>query len=246
MAGREISPQKAAASVVARLRCFADPVRAAGARRYFKHTIETFGATAPQVRGVVADLYASVRGRWSFDDALALCDILVREAELESKAVGTLILSRFKKEFPRSLFGKIKGWLASDLLANWASVDTLCTDAMGAFLEKYPEYVDRIKRWAGHSNRWVKRASAVSFIKLARKPAFLPAVYEIAASLFPVDDDLVQKATGWLLREAGKADSRRLERFLFEHGPAIPRTTVRYAIERFDEKTRKRLLVETR
>ena len=172
VAGREISPQKAAASVVARLRCFADPVRAAGARRYFKHTIETFGATAPQVRGVVADLYASVRGRWSFDDALALCDILVREAELESKAVGTLILSRFKKEFPRSLFGKIKGWLASDLLANWASVDTLCTDAMGAFLEKYPEYVDRIKRWAGHSNRWVKRASAVSFIKLARKPAF--------------------------------------------------------------------------
>ncbi len=75
---------------------------------------------------------------------------------------------------------------------------------------------------------------------------FLPAIYEISASVFPVDDDLVQKANGWLLREAGKADAARLERFLLEHGPAVPRTTLRYAIERFPPARRKALLLETK
>jgi 3-methyladenine DNA glycosylase AlkD len=137
-------------------------------------------------------------------------------------------------------------WLAADVLDNWASVDVFCTDALGAFLEKYPAFVEKIKAWAFHRNRWVKRASAVSFIKLAKKPEYLPAIYEISASLFPVDDDLVHKANGWLLREAGKRDPRRLEEFLLRNGPAIPRTTLRYAIERFPKTKRKSLLTKTR
>jgi 3-methyladenine DNA glycosylase AlkD len=58
--------------------------------------------------------------------------------------------------------------------------------------------------------------------------------------------DLIHKASGWVLREAGKADAARLERYLLEHGPAIPRTTVRYAIERFPESRRRRILELTR
>lgn len=56
----------------------------------------------------------------------------------------------------------------------------------------------------------------------------------------------MHKAVGWLLREAGKADRKRLERFLLDNGPDIPRTTVRYAIERFGKADRKRLLEATR
>jgi 3-methyladenine DNA glycosylase AlkD len=86
----------------------------------------------------------------------------------------------------------------------------------------------------------------VSFIKLARKAEYLAPIYEVAGSVFDVDDDLVQKANGWLLREAGKADTARLERFLLDRGPAIPRTTLRYAIERFPEAKRKALLRRTK
>ena len=117
---------------------------------------------------------------------------------------------------------------------------------MGAFLESYPAFVGRIKAWTRHPNRWVKRASLVSFIKLARKAQYLTAIYEISASAFPVEDDLIHKANGWLLREAGKADPARLEKFLLAHGPAIPRTTLRYAIERFPEAKRKALLLKTK
>jgi 3-methyladenine DNA glycosylase AlkD len=224
----------------------ADPARARGAERYFKGTVKCYGVAAPEIHALAADLYARVRSDWTAVEAIRLCDILFADPELEAKGVAALVLGRFKTTFPRGFFAKAKGWLASDLLANWASVDTLCPDSMGAFLVRYPAYVEKIKSWAYHPNRWVKRASLVSFIKLARKEEFLPAIYEISASVFGVDDDLVQKANGWLLREAGKADPGRLERFLRSHGPAIPRTTVRYAIERYPEAKRKALLLATK
>ena len=228
------------------LRAKADPVKARGAERYFKHSIKSYGLAAADVHALAAELHGRVKADWTVDDAIELCDILVRDPELEAKAIGTLVLNRFKRSFTPALFARAKAWLAADRLDNWASVDTFCAEGLGAFLERYPAYVERIKSWAGHPNRWVKRASLVSFIKLARKPEFLPAVYAISASVFTADDDLVEKANGWLLREAGKADAVRLEKFLLKHGPAIPRTTLRYAIERFPEDKRKAIMLKTR
>ena len=230
------------------LQAKADPVKARGVERYFKsnETIKCYGVAAREVYALAAELHALVKAEWTAADAVALCDILFADPELETKSVGALVLGRFKASLTPSLFPKVKGWLAADLLASWASVDVLCPDVMGAFLARYPAYVERIKAWVRHPNRWVKRASLVSFIKLARKAEFLTAVYEISASAFPVDDDLVHKANGWLLREAGKADAARLERFLLKHGPAVPRTTLRYAIERFPEAKRKAILLKTK
>jgi 3-methyladenine DNA glycosylase AlkD len=99
---------------------------------------------------------------------------------------------------------------------------------------------------ASSPNRWVRRASLVSLLKLARRPEHRNAVYAMAVRHFASDDDLVQKATGWLLREVGKADMRALAAFLRAHGPRIPRTALRYAIERFPAATRRSLLVSTR
>jgi 3-methyladenine DNA glycosylase AlkD len=61
-----------------------------------------------------------------------------------------------------------------------------------------------------------------------------------------VEDDLIEKANGWLLREAGKTDMVRLEKFLLQKRSRIPRTTLRYAIERFPEARRRQLLEKTR
>jgi len=246
MTSPKLSPQDAARSVRQSLAAKADPARARGVERYFKETVKCYGVAALDIHALAAELYGRIRADWTVDDAIELCDILFADPELEAKAVGGLVLSRFKKSYTPALFAKVKGWLAADLLDNWASVDSFCTDAMGAFLERYPAFVGKIKAWARHPNRWVKRASLVSFIKLARKGEFLPAIYEISASAFPVKDDLVHKANGWLLREAGKSDPARLEKFLLAHGPAIPRTTLRYAIERFPEAKRKALLLKTK
>jgi 3-methyladenine DNA glycosylase AlkD len=240
------TPQEVARTARKTLAAKADPVRARGAERYFKETVKCYGVAGAEIHALAREIYDSVRQDWTAREAIALCDILFAAPELEAKAVGALILTRFKKTFPPALFSKVESWLAADRLASWASVDVLCPGAMGAFLERYPDHVGKIKAWAFHPNRWVKRAALVSFIKLARKAEFLPAIYEISASVLDVDDDLVQKANGWLLREAGKADRGRLEHFLLARGPAIPRTTVRYAIERFPEVRRKALLLRTK
>lgn len=243
-----LTPAEIARKARSALKAKADPVKARGVERYFKsyETVKSYGVAAPEIHALAAELHALVKADWTAADAVALCDILFADPELEAKAVGALVLGRFKSSLTPALFPKVKGWLAADRLASWASVDVLCPDTMGALLERYPDFVGKIKAWARHPNRWVKRASLVSFIKLARKAEFLPAIYEISASAFPVDDDIVQKANGWLLREAGKADAARLERFLLKHGPAVPRTTLRYAIERFPEAKRKAILLKTK
>jgi 3-methyladenine DNA glycosylase AlkD len=246
MRNTDLTPKTMAALWVERLRERSDPVRAAGAQRYFKDTIVCFGLAAPQMRELAGEAYAMIKGSWAVGEAVEFCGLMLANPYFEVKTIGILVLERFRQDYPKSLFRTIREWLLAGYCDNWASVDSLCPTSVGALLERYPDLVTSIKTWTGSPNRWVRRASLVSFIKLARKPGFLDDIYEISRSLFLDADDLVQKANGWLLREAGKADPARLERFLRTHGPAIPRTTLRYAIERFDPKKRRSLLVTTR
>ncbi len=246
MAPTRPTPAETARDILKTLRAKADPVKAAGGQAYFKETVLMFGWRAADLHALGRETFRSVKPSWSCADAVALCDLLYTEPQLEAKAVATLVLLGFRRDFPASMLDRIHGWLAADRLANWASVDVLCPDAMATLLPRFPGLAARIRDWAGHPNRWVKRASAVSFIKLARKGQFLDDAYEIAGRLFSVDDDLVQKANGWMLREAGKTDAKRLERFLLEHGARIPRTTLRYAIEKFPPARRRMLMAKTR
>lgn len=103
-----------------------------------------------------------------------------------------------------------------------------------------------MRAWSKHPNMWVRRASIVGLLPLARKGQALDLLYEIAARLHKDTEDLIQKAVGWALREAGKPDVVRLERYLRANGPSIPRTTLRYAIERFPPGKRRALLVATK
>jgi 3-methyladenine DNA glycosylase AlkD len=241
-----LTPQAIAGQALKKLRAQADPERAHQLQKYFKETVRSFGATSPMVRALAAQMYILIKKDWHFPEALQLCAILFPRPELEAKSVAALIMIRYKKEFPPQLFSRVKKWLEQNYLDNWASVDTFCPEVMGTLLLRYPELVSKIKTWPGHPNRWVKRASIVSFLKLTKKEGFLDTIYEQAVRLFPVDDDLIQKANGWVLREAGKRDMARLEKFILKYGPAIPRTTLRYAIERFPEARRRELLIKTR
>jgi 3-methyladenine DNA glycosylase AlkD len=74
----------------------------------------------------------------------------------------------------------------------------------------------------------------------------LDEAYAVATRLRSDPEDLIQKAVGWMLRESGKADPARLERYLRSNGHLLARTTVRYAIERFPREKRRALLEATR
>jgi 3-methyladenine DNA glycosylase AlkD len=241
-----VSPKAIAAEILSRLEAEGDPVQAAGAQRYFKEAMEFYGLTTRQIRDLTEEFHGRIKDLWSLDDALALCEILLPKKKFEAKTSAILLLMKFKKEFTPALVPRLKRWLAADYCDNWACVDVLCPEALSWLIDRHPELIDEIKGWTAHPDRWVRRASIVAYVPLARHGKFLDAAYDVAERMFPIRDDLLEKANGWMLREAGKKDPARLEAFLLRHGPAIPRTTLRYAIERFSEAKRKTLLKRTK
>lgn len=242
------SPESLAREVRRWLQANGNPKIAAQTRNYFKSYDDVFfyGIETPKMRDYDRALWDRLKGRWGLAEAVRFCDLMLPDKYHEMKGMAVLVLLRFKKEFGAEMFARIKGWLEKDFLNSWAAVDILCPDALGTLYELYPGLVGEVRSWTAHPNRWVKRASAVGFIKLAKHGGHLDAIYDICERLLPVEDDLIHKANGWLLREAGKADAARLEAFLTGHGPGIPRTTVRYAIEKFPEARRKQLLEKTK
>jgi 3-methyladenine DNA glycosylase AlkD len=243
---KTLTPKQAAKLGIRLLEQKSDPVKARQAQRYFKEEIKSLGISAPAMRSLADEIYQQIKKTWSVEAAVEFCEILLPNPYHDVKALGILVLEKFRNDFPKSLFLRIKRWLIKNYCDSWALVDVLCPNSVGTLLQKYPDLIEKIRTWTTSPNRWVRRASIVSFIKLARRPGYQDAVYKIAVRHFGDRDDLVQKANGWLLREAGKGDETRLEDFLLEGGPAVPRTTLRYAIERFDEHKRQMLLQATK
>jgi 3-methyladenine DNA glycosylase AlkD len=96
----------------------------------------------------------------------------------------------------------------------------------------YPEYIGRLKEFTRSGKRWTRRAAAVSLIVPARKGLFLNDILEIAGKLLLDKDDMVQKGYGWMLKVASMAHREEIFGFVMEHKQIMPRTALRYAIEK--------------
>jgi len=161
---------------------------------------------------------------------------------LEVKSVGIEVVARYRRDFSPPLLARWKRWLSADHSANWATTDAICGTLIGPLLAQHPKLIPDMRGWSKHRNMWVRRASIVGLLYPMRRSHALDLVYEIAERLHPDEHDLIHKAVGWALREAGKVDAKRLDRYLRAHVGNIPRTTFRYAIERFPAANRRRLL----
>jgi 3-methyladenine DNA glycosylase AlkD len=234
----------AARRAVARL---ARPTGQFDASRYFRGTsrLGFYNVGTGRVRALAREIVAGHR-EWSVDAALAFADLLIADRYLEVKGVAIEVLARFRRQFQPTYLRAWKRWLASDFADNWATTDGICGMLIGPLLVAHPELVPRLASWARDRNLWVRRAAIVALIPPLRKHDVLEQVYATARMLHDDQADLIQKAVGWALREAGKVDPQRLERYLRANGRQIPRTTIRYAIERFAPATRRALLVATR
>ncbi|MFH1842175.1 MAG: DNA alkylation repair protein [bacterium] len=240
-----LEPSRIASEIIAFLRANASAGRARSSQRYFKEPVQLYGIQAHVLRKHAKSLASQLKGKWSWVEAVSLVDALIQEPQLETKAMGLLILGQFEADLPAHLLPRIKSWLAWHS-GNWATVDLLAPDILGPLLDRHPDLITEVESWSGSPNLWVRRGAMVAFVKHARQGKHLGAVYRIAEKLLADQEDLMHKAVGWVLREAGKTDAERLERFLLRHGLQMARTSVRYAIERFPETDRKRLLVVTR
>ncbi len=241
--------KQVADNIVAALRKKHDPTRAQAVQHYFREEIVALGVDAPTVRDLVKRQMKPLKGVWTLDDAVRCCDLLVNEPEIEVRVSGVLVLGTFKKAFTPVLIAPAYRWLRTRL-DNWALVDSLSSLVLSPLLEKYPEVgatqASPLQVWSRDERLWVRRAALVTLVPFARHGKYLDLSYELARARLGDPEDLMHKAIGWLLREAGKTDTRRLRHFLLQHGPETPRTALRYAIEHFPAQERAKTMAATR
>jgi 3-methyladenine DNA glycosylase AlkD len=120
----------------------------------------------------------------------------------------------------------------TDRINNWDLVDVACPHVVGGYLSDKPR--DALYELARSDNMWERRTAIVSTSLFIRQ-GDVDDTFRIAEVLIDDQEDLIQKATGRWLREAGKKDRRRLRTFLDRHAATMPRTMLRYAIEHLDE-----------
>jgi 3-methyladenine DNA glycosylase AlkD len=226
----------------------ADSRVAAGLQAYFKDgdRVAFYGLKTPALRAIERELFACVDGSWRLEEGVAYCALMLEQPQLEAKGLGLLLLARFKRQFGSGLLATAKRWLSAGHCANWATTDALCSLVIAEVLRRFPGCIGTLPAWTQSRHLWVRRAAAVSLTSFARRGQALDEAYCVVSSLLGDREDLIHKACGWLLREAGKTDAARLERFLLDNGARVPRTTLRYAIERLPPPRRKQLLARTR
>jgi 3-methyladenine DNA glycosylase AlkD len=127
----------------------------------------------------------------------------------------------------------------ADRINNWDLVDLSAPSIAGDYLFSRDRSI--LKKLARSKCLWERRISIIATQEFIRRGDFSTTL-EIAALLLGDTHDLIHKAVGWMLREVGKRDMKTEESFLAKHYRKMPRTMLRYAIEKFPEKKRKRYL----
>ncbi|MGH2532171.1 MAG: DNA alkylation repair protein [Thermomicrobiales bacterium] len=122
-----------------------------------------------------------------------------------------------------------------DRINNWDLVDLACGYVVGGYLFDKPR--DKLYELARSANIWERRTAIVATSYFIRQ-GDLDDAFRIAEMLLGDDHDLIHKATGWMLSYAGDKDRPRLLRFLDHHAATMPRTALRYAIEKLDHEER--------
>lgn len=175
----------------------------------------------------------------------------ITEAELERllaspvhdhRAVAVEILARLAMRGPGAVREEIMEWYLKrlDRVNGWDLVDMSSPAIVGLRVAETKNFA-LLHRLVANDHLWTKRVGIVSTLTLIRKNQLDETLAVLAASLSD-DRDLIHKAIGWMLREVGKRDRKKLDRFLKEHYASLPRTSLRYAIERHEEPIRKEIL----
>ena len=227
-------------SIRAELKKNSDEKTRESAQNFFKESVRFYGIKSAVVAAIARDHFRLIK-KENKTGILALCEELLKSGYFEEAMIAYNWADRLSKSFEESDFAVLEGWLRNHV-DNWAACDTLCNHSVGSFIDRFPQYVGRLKQWAKSDNRWVRRASAVSLILPARRGDFLKEVFEIADILLEDQDDLVRKGYGWMLKEASRVHQKEVFDYIVRHKALMPRTALRYAIEKMPENLRKRAM----
>ncbi len=223
-----------------------NPAKAKILQRFFKTGKGEYGEgdiflgiVVPKQRKVVKKYFKQV----SLNDVQKLLNSKIHEYRL----VGVLILvEKFKKcchpersdgiPSKKDIFNfYLKN---TSKINNWDLVDLSAPNIVGRYLLNNKNNIKILYKLAKSKNLWERRIAVLATFAFIKENKFADTI-KIAEILLSDKHDLIHKAVGWMLRETGKRDERELINFLNKHTLKMPRTMLRYSIERLPEKLRK-------
>jgi len=220
--------------ILSHLHSLADPVRAKHSLRFFKTGVGEYGEgdqflglTNPQIRDTVGRYWRDT----TLDDSVKLLHSPLHEVRL----TGLLILvTKYQHKQDQDKIYSL--YLENTTyINNWDLVDLTAHKIVGHYLLSRPR--DILYQLARSDSLWERRISIISTFTFIKQHDYTDAI-KLATILLHDPQDLINKAVGWVLREVGKADLPTLIKFLDTHAASMPRTMLRYSIEKLDPKTR--------
>ena len=211
------------------LKATTDPKTQKSFQRFFKEQVKYYGVKTETV-GKIARKYWSRVKTLDKQAVFALCEELYSSDYTEEAFIVAFWLPEYLENLEPGDLATFKGWIER-YINNWAKCDGFCNHTIGDLIQKYPEAAAEVQSWAKSENRWLKRASAVSFIVPAKKGLFLEDAFEICDVLLMDEDDMVQKGYGWLLKEESRKHQTKVFDYVVKNRKLMPRTALRYAIE---------------
>ncbi len=206
----------------------------------FKERVTLYGVKTAIVSKIARKHFLEIK-HLSKQEIFILCEELLKSDYWEEAFIAFDWAYQLHDKYEPGDFIIFQNWL-NKYINNWAKCDTLCNHTIGAFIERYPQYLKNLKQWAKSENRWLRRASAATLIIPAKQGKFLEDVLEIADILLQDKDDLVQKGYGWMLKAASQRHQKEVFDYVMRNKETMPRTALRYAIEKMPEDLRRRAM----
>ena len=223
--------------------------KAASMRRYFPAGIHCAGVVMSDINSILANFRNSYP-ELSANDVLNVCEEVLKKAQYsEEVLIGYgLIAPLVKANYDDDLLFRFEYWL-ENYASNWAHVDDLCIKTVYQFLMARPHLIEQTQPWSVSRVSWCRRASNVVWVKFIRRPMrgsvyYLKKdlVFENCDRLISDPDEFVQKSVGWLLKVTAQHHKKAVIDYIKNNFDSMQRSTIRYALEKVDKETRKKIL----
>ncbi|MFH0836489.1 MAG: DNA alkylation repair protein [Candidatus Micrarchaeota archaeon] len=220
------------------LQTLADPAQAKNLQRFFKTGKGEYGE-GDVFLGIKVPVQRGVASKFK-ELPLAEVKALLKSKVHEHRMVALFILvNRFEKTGEKERKEIVEVYLKNTAnINNWDLIDLSAPKIIGSWLLDKDRRV--LYKLAKSSSLWERRIAVLSCFMFIKHGEFKDAL-AIAELLLNDKHDLIHKAVGWMLREIGNKDLRVEEEFLKKHAKEMPRTMLRYAIEKFPETREKRI-----
>ena len=234
-------------SAASELKALANPSRAFGLQKFFQTAKGQYGEgdvflglTVPEVRKVAAKCK-----HLSLSEIERLTSSRFHEFRLCGLVILTLQFKSSKDPLDhQKIFNFYMTQAKAGYVNNWDLVD-VTAPILGAYLVGQKDPYPFLQKLSRSKSLWDRRLAIIFTFAFIRAGELDPTI-ETSQRLLKDDHDLIHKAVGWMLREVGKRDIQILREFLNENSQEMPRTMLRYAIEKMSETERRKWLINSR